>query len=35
MFRDSDPGAENAISARGVLGEDWETKVKDGIHTCL
>ena len=34
MFHNGDPGSENAIDARMVLGPKWEDKVKNGIHTC-
>lgn len=35
MFKDGDPGANQAISARATLGPDWADKVKKGVHTCL
>ena len=35
MFREGEPGAEQALSARDALGQDWQEKVKNGIHTCL
>lgn len=35
MFRDGDPGAAQAISAREMLGPEWPDKVKTGVHTCL
>jgi hypothetical protein len=35
MFREGEPGAQQAVPARAVLGADWEEKVKNGIHTCL
>lgn len=35
MFREGEPGALQAISARDTLGADWQDKVKSGIHTCL
>jgi hypothetical protein len=35
MFKDSDRGAQQAISARDTLGPDWQQKVKDGVRTCL
>ena len=35
MFKDSDSGAQQAISARDTLGPDWRDKVKDGVRTCL
>lgn len=35
MFHDGEPGAENALSARATLGEDWAEKVKQGaLTTC-
>ena len=34
MFRDGEPGADQAISARSVLGPKWESLVKTGISTC-
>lgn len=34
MFKDGEPGASNAISARSVLGPKWELIVKDGVNTC-
>jgi hypothetical protein len=35
MFKDGQPGAEQAISARETLGPKWETLVKAGsVHTC-
>lgn len=34
MFKAKDPQARNAISAREVLGSDWQDKVKNGINTC-
>ena len=35
MFRESDAGAQQAVSARDVLGQDWLEKVKNGVRTCL
>jgi hypothetical protein len=35
MFRDGEPGAEQAIPARDMLGPDWQEKVKNGARTCL
>jgi hypothetical protein len=35
VFRDGEPGAERAVSARETLGTDWQEKVKNGVHTCL
>ena len=35
MFREGEPSAAQAISAREVLGPDWQDKVKSGVHTCL
>jgi hypothetical protein len=35
MFRESDPGAQQAVSAREVLGPDWEDKVKKGVNFCF
>jgi hypothetical protein len=35
MFREGEPGAAQAISARDTLGPDWQDKVKSGVHTCL
>jgi len=35
MFREGDPGAQQAISAREILGPEWRDKVQTGIHTCL
>jgi hypothetical protein len=35
MFRNGDPGAENAIDARQTLGPEWADLVKSGVHTCL
>jgi|SRR5450756_25207 len=35
MFRDGEPGAEQAIPAREALGPEWPEKVKNGIRSCL
>jgi hypothetical protein len=35
MFREGEPEAQQAVSARDALGPDWEEKVKRGVHTCL
>jgi hypothetical protein len=35
MFRNGEPGAEQAISARDALGADWQEKVTKGVHTCF
>jgi len=35
MFRNGEPGSENAIDAREVLGPEWAEIVKSGVHTCL
>lgn len=35
MFREGEPGAQQAISAREMLGPEWPDKVKTGVHTCL
>ena len=35
MFREGEPGAQQAISAREALGPEWQEKVKNGIRTCL
>lgn len=35
MFRNSDPGAQQAVSAHDVLGPDWAEIVKTGaVRTC-
>lgn len=34
LFRDGEPGASNAISARSVLGPKWAEKAKSGVITC-
>jgi hypothetical protein len=35
MFREGEPGAAQAISAREMLSAEWREKVKNGVHTCL
>jgi hypothetical protein len=35
MFKEGEPGAQQAVSARAVLGADWQEKVKNGVRTCL
>ena len=36
MFKDGQPGASQAISARQTLGPDWQTAMKSGsVGTCL
>ena len=35
MFRNGEPGAENALDARQALGAEWQEIVKLGVHTCL
>lgn len=34
MFRNGDPGADRAVSAREMLGPKWPEIVKNGVHTC-
>lgn len=34
MFKDGQPGAANAVSARNTLGPDWQKIMKAGVHTC-
>ena len=34
MVNRGDPGYQNALDARRVLGPDWQEKVADGIQTC-
>ncbi len=33
MFRDGEPGSEYALSAREVLGPDWQKLVANGVST--
>ncbi len=35
MFRDGEPGSQNAISARSVLGPEWQKIAKGGVMTCF
>jgi hypothetical protein len=36
MFRDGDPGANQALSARDTLGPKWPEIIKGGsLTTCL
>lgn len=35
MFKDSDPAASNALSARDTLGADWQDQVKKNTINCL
>lgn len=35
MFRDNDPAASNAVSARDTLGPKWPELVKSDSATCL
>ena len=36
MFRDGDPGASRALSARAILGPKWQEAIKAGsIGTCF
>jgi hypothetical protein len=35
MFREGEPGGQQAVSARAELGPNWEEQVKNGIRTCL
>ncbi|MBO3760353.1 hypothetical protein [Ciceribacter sp. L1K22] len=34
MFREGEPGANNALSARAALGPEWERAVKNGVSHC-
>lgn len=34
MFKDTDPNAQNAISARTTLGEKWQEAVASKTNTC-
>lgn len=34
MFHDGEPGAQQAVGAREVLGPEWEEKVKKGVNFC-
>ncbi|WP_245305924.1 hypothetical protein [Bradyrhizobium sp. LTSP849] len=35
MFHEGEPGAQQAVGAREVLGPDWEEKVKKGVSFCF
>jgi hypothetical protein len=35
MFHDGESGAQQAVSAREVLGPEWEQKVKKGVNFCF
>jgi hypothetical protein len=35
MFREGEPGAEEAVDAREALGAEWQDLVKSGIRSCL
>ncbi|MGN6117746.1 MAG: hypothetical protein ACTHN2_19760 [Nitrobacter sp.] len=35
MFKDGDPAASNALSARDSLGADWQEQVKKNTINCL
>jgi hypothetical protein len=34
MFKEGEPGSDQAISAREVLGPKWAVIVKDGVNLC-
>lgn len=34
MFKDTDPAGRNALSARDILGPDWEEAVNSGTSHC-
>ncbi|MGO8095098.1 hypothetical protein [Rhizobium leguminosarum] len=34
MFKDGEPGSNQAVSAREVLGPKWAVIVKDGVNIC-
>ncbi|PDS54679.1 hypothetical protein CO663_33875 [Rhizobium anhuiense] len=34
MFKEGEPGSQNALSARETLGPKWALIVRDGINTC-
>ncbi|QKK33041.1 hypothetical protein FE844_025815 (plasmid) [Rhizobium indicum] len=34
MFKDGEPGSNQAVSAREVLGPKWAVIVKDGVNLC-
>jgi hypothetical protein len=35
MFHDGEPGSEQAIPAREVLGPKWQKIVAGGVHSCM
>lgn len=35
MFKNGEPGAQQALDAREQLGPEWQEQVKKGIMTCL
>lgn len=35
MFRKGEPGSENTLDAREMLGPEWQEIVKNGVRTCL
>lgn len=35
MFQDNDPAARNALSARDILGADWQTEMNKRTTTCF
>lgn len=35
MFRAGDPGYDNALDAKQMLGPEWQERVRNGIRTCL
>ena len=35
MFKNGEPGSENALDARAALGPDWADFTQSGIRTCL
>jgi len=34
MFKTGEPGYQDAIDAKAVLGPEWQQIVVDGINTC-
>jgi hypothetical protein len=34
MFKEGEPGSQQALSARETLGPKWEVIVKDGVQVC-
>ncbi len=35
MFKEGEPGADRAISARQILGPDWKERAEKRVLTCL